>query len=733
MPLKTKRNVPYVAQLQQTECGLCCVAMILRYYKSYQSINDLREYFEAGRDGLRMKQLGSLLEQLGFTVSAYKTDAYGLNSIGTPSILFWEESHFVVLESINQSYAVIVDPAFGRRKIILEEMKKNFSAFAIYAKPNDKFIPAKGRKNALFSYINILISNKKNFIKLAFISIVTFILTLCIPVLVQNIIDGISIPGYKLGVSQIVLLSLGLLTFIYSISGFYKGKKQIDFQILLDKTASFRLFRHLLNVPYKFFEVRSIGDILFRLSSLHMIRDLLSERLISFMTDSGAIVIIFFYMFYKSTFLSLVALCLFIINGIVIIRTRKYVLEANQQEIVENSKMQSLQVESLSSILALKIAGMEDDICNKWEEQYDNVLSRFKKRGNIQNIQNTVISTIQILAPLIVLLVGVTRYALREISLGDVIAFYTMSSMFFSYSVSILNSWNNFLLASQYLDRIQDINDAETEKESDNAIKLDLEGNVRLDHVSFSYTKHSKEVLKDISLEISKGQKVAFVGKSGSGKSTLSKILLGIYNSNSGKIYYDNTDLETLNKKYLRRQIGVVPQDISLLNKSIYENIKMNKNQIGPEEVKAAAITAQIAYEIEKMPMKYHTLVSDLGMNLSGGQRQRVALARAIVNNPRIILLDEATSSLDAINESRVSEHFKRIGCTRIVISHRLSTIIDADVIFVMDNGRIVERGTHNELIQRGGLYYELYQHQIENSKQTLGIDNDFEYETSTI
>ena len=218
-------------------------------------------------------------------------------------------------------------------------------------------------------------------------------------------------------------------------------------------------------------------------------------------------------------------------------------------------------------------------------------------------------------------------------------------------------------------------------------------------------------------MHIKQGQKVAIVGSSGSGKSTLSKILLGLYEPTSGEILYDGINFKELNKQNVRRQLGVVPQDISLFNKSIYENIKMNKPDVTLEDVKKAAQIAQIADEIEAMPMGYYTLVSDMGLNLSGGQRQRIALARAILNNPQIIILDEATSSLDSVNEKKVSNYFKDIGCTRIVIAHRLSTIIDSDVIYVMDKGKIIESGTHKELMILNGSYANLYRAREEKKK----------------
>lgn len=318
------------------------------------------------------------------------------------------------------------------------------------------------------------------------------------------------------------------------------------------------------------------------------------------------------------------------------------------------------------------------------------------------------------------LFVGILLYFNTSITLGVVIAVYSMSNMFFGLSISLFNGWNNYLLASSYMERLRDIIDTEVEFKPDNPRQVNLRGEISLDSVSFSYTKHSQAVLKDISMTINQGEKIAIVGQSGSGKSTLSKLLLGIYMPTKGDIYYDNINLLDIDMKILRKQMSVVPQDIYLFNKSILENIRMNQTHITMEQVKAAAEIAQISDEIEMMPMGYHTIISELGMNLSGGQRQRIALARALITKPKIMLLDEATSSLDTINENNVSRYLEEIGATRIVIAHRLSTIIDADKIYVLDQGRIVETGNHSMLMAAGGLYSRMYSAHREREYQVV-------------
>lgn len=711
---KKRKKVPYVEQLQQTECGLCCIAMLLRYYGSYETLNEIRDCLEVGRDGARISQLNNLLKTLGFSTHVYKTKIEGLSLVTLPAILFWKGDHFVVLEKITEKDAWVIDPAYGRKKLSRAEVEEQFSNYVLTAEPTASFAPAKKKESVWKRYFSNILEKKKLFTGIFLLSLVVYTVTLAIPMLVEYLIDEVVINNntgafYPLlgGILAIVVAMVILL--------YFRGRGLLTFQAFLDKSLLGRTFKHLLGVPYKFFDVRSNGDILVRLNSLYILRDLLSEELIQGVLTFGSLIFIVVYMAGKSLQLTGLALGLFTLTGAVVLLFKPHIAEANQYEIIETSKLQAFQVEVVYSILGIKTAGIEENIYEKWERKFKNYQDKYIAKGRIINVHNTFMSIQGSIFPLLILFFGISRYFAAEMTLGGVIAVYTLSNMFFSRSISLFYSWNNYVLATSYLERLRDITDYELEKSPDSPVSLRVTGDLRLENVSFSYTKHSQEVLKEVSLQIEQGKKIAIVGESGSGKSTLCKVLLGLYMPTRGKIYYNGIDLETLEKKDLRRQMGIVPQDVFLFNNTILKNIKMNKDDVQLEDIKEAARRAQIAQEIEQMPMGYYTLVSEMGMNLSGGQRQRIALARALINNPRLIILDEATSSLDAINESKVSEYFKTINCTRVVIAHRLSTIIDSDIIFVLDNGRLVESGTHEELMERGGMYFNLYKHQAEN------------------
>lgn len=708
------KKVPYIEQMRQTECGLCCVAMILQYYKSFDGIRKIRKNLDVGRDGLKLSLLADYLKSRGMETRVFKAPAEFLENFHFPAVVFWNQEHFVVLERVNKGIVTIVDPSYGRSRMKMEEFKEHYSDIIMTVEPTEAFHPNTNKRNLWKESFRNLKINKKLLGTIIVSSGIVYLLQLMIPLLVEQLIDKMNENSLEklYGLYFPVVVGIAIL---YGIGTFYRGQKMLKMQLDVDHYLTQGTFRKLLNLPYKFFESHSNGDLLFRLSCLSNIRDLISEQLVQGLIQLGMLVFILCYMMSKSFVLTGIALVILILNVAYTVKMRKVLMEMNQYAVRANTKVQGVQVETVYSMFGIKISGMGENVKKTWDHFYEESVKAHRKKSLVQNLNDTVIKVLQMAGPMILLVAGVFLCQKGLISVGEILAVYAFSGNLFSASCTLFGIWNDFSLASSYLERVSDIMETEEEKEPEDPVVLDISGDIQLKNVSFSYNRHSGKILKDVNLEIRPGEKVAIVGTSGSGKSTLSKILLGLYDANDGEILYDGTKIEQLDKKSLRKQIGVVPQDMSLFNKTIYENITMNKLGISEEDVRKAVRVTQLEEEIESMPMKYDTLVSDMGMNLSGGQRQRVALARALINHPRVLILDEATSALDYKNEREISDYLEKIGCARIIIAHRLSTIVDSDKIVVLCDGEVKEIGNHQELLEKKGIYSSLYQSQMGN------------------
>lgn len=706
-------KVPYIEQMQQAECGICCLAMVLQYYKSRETLSEIREDLDVGRDGLKLSQMYSYAQRRNLYSKVFSCGINGLKELPLPAIIFWNEQHFVVLEKIGEKKITIVDPATGRVVMNYEDFAENYSNVVMIIVPTEEFQAKKERKPIWSGLLKDTILRKKLFYITALITSISYALQLLLTVIIQKLFDNEIIKSRMSGLGLYLGLGIGVGA-CFSLITFIRKQTQIRLQIEIDRHLTEKTFDRMLKLPYQFFERRTNGDLLFRLNCLPVIRDLLSDNVMNGIIQSGFVIVILIYMAINSLTLMLISAGIFMVNGLFIMLMRKKIIEANQVQIIENTKLQSLQVETVQSIFNIKTAGIEDQFYSNWIKKYCKGMRAYQVKNKIFNIYTTILSLFQILGPFVVLLMGLIISDKGLMSMGQVIACYSLASTFFASAVALFHMWNDFAIATSYLDRVNDILQAEEERENADQIEISEVNSVEFKNVSMRYSKTTQPVLKSINLKINPGEKVAIVGKSGSGKSSLIKLILGLYEPSEGAIFVNGINLKNIKKVSYRRGISIVPQDIYLFNKSILENIRMNNSDISLEEVKKAASISQIDAEIEEMPMKYYTVVSNMGMNLSGGQRQRIALARAIVSKNKFMVLDEATSSLDNINEKKVSDYFAVNGCTQIVVAHRLSTIKDADRIIVMDNGEIKEEGTHKQLLSKNGIYAELYKNKEE-------------------
>ncbi|GLI84825.1 peptidase C39 [Rossellomorea marisflavi] len=704
-----KKRTPFIEQMQQTECGLSCIAMVSGYYNGHYSLNELREFSEAGREGLNLLSLRNLARDIGFDARVLKTDSCAeeeLKHFKLPAILFFDANHYVVLEKVHKNYFQIIDPGYGRKKLNYKEFESKFQNIIIELRPNEEFTPKK-KPPVWKDYLKHLKEKPSLITGILVTALILQLSMLLIPILIQYLIDHILLEGNR---NVLFWFMTGIVSLMIIQGGFqyFRGQLLIKLNVLLDQRLMGKFFSHILRLPLKYFQTRSFGDILFRASSLRVIRDMMSTQLVMGVLNIGSVIFIFIYMMVKSPILATTVVGLALLSVIFTILNSAKLKEKNTEEVSMNSQMQGYQTEILYGISSVKVSGLEKEVYSKWEGHLDNIIRTYRKKEGFLNYINSINGVMQTVFPLIILWVGAFQVFNGSITIGGLVAFHSLCGQFFSSSNTLIHTYNSINITTSYLMRVSDVLKSKIEPNGD--VNIKLKGGVRLEDVSFSYEKQGPAILKNINLDINPGDKVAIIGGSGAGKSTLASLILGLYQPLSGNVYFDDINMKNLDLSNLRKQIGVVPQNVSLFNQTIKDNITLGNNQVSQEDLLRAIQMANIGEDISRMAMGINTMVSEMGMNLSGGQRQRVALARSLLNKPTIMLLDEATSSLDHNNENKIDQYLEDLNCTRIIITHNLASITDADLIIEVKDGIIINEGNHESMIIKSDFYQSFHQ-----------------------
>ncbi|MBY7144314.1 peptidase domain-containing ABC transporter [Virgibacillus sp. NKC19-3] len=703
-------KVPFIEQMSQTECGIACIAMVSGFYGKHVQVHEIRNLIGVGRDGSTLYDLLTTSKELGFTAKFFEGEASQLYQIKLPAILFWNHNHYVVLEKLMEKKAIILDPSEGRKTITFQELDKCFSNYVLQLKPNETF--KKQKENSLWKpYLNILSDKRFMLLSLLFFSIILQLFVLVIPILTQKFIDNILLADVvDPDLSSILIIGIIFSFISYILFFIVRNEISIKLYKYIDYKVSWNFVAHLLKLPYIFFQLRQTGDLLYRFANLRSIRQILSNQMMRSLLDILLLAVVIIYMFYKSPFLTIILLLFVCFSYGFILFLRKFLYEANRKEFTKDTNLYGFQTEVVMGMSDIKSSGSEDKISNKWNRLYLEFADAFIKKERLYGFLGAFTTSITFFMPLFVILVGSGQVFDGEITVGELIALQTVSSFFITASNSLILTLESFYQVKVLLRRVSDVTDTPPEtNEKEIKEKKKIEGDVSLSNVNFSYTKNAENTLENVNLHIKKGQKIAIVGLSGSGKSTLAKIIIGLHKPTKGRIMYDGIDFNRLDKPYTRKQMGIVTQDPFLFNQTILQNIRLSNDELPLEQIIEAAKIAQIHQTISEMPMGYETIVSEGGENISGGQKQRIAIARALAHKPKIIVFDEATNSLDNINEYEIDNYLSNIQTTRIIIAHRLSTIKDADQIIVIDNGNILCKGTHKELLEESTYYNKLY------------------------
>lgn len=702
--------MPFTEQSEHSECGLACTAMVLNYYDDNVTLSHLRDVYGVPKGGNTLTNLNQILLDRGIETKAIRVlDLEILEEQTTPTICFWEERHYVVLEKLTAKEATILDPASGRKKIKRAEFQASFSNIALILTDVDVTITQrKKKKNATWTILKDILSDQKSKVAL-FIALTLLIqmVTIAIPRLTQTIIDNSNIAVsniFQIG-STIIILFIA-----YYLLQVARGLVLIVLENLFDLTLMKAFMKKIIHLPLRFFVNRSTGDLIFRANLSVIIQQIMSQRMLTISVDFLFVFIYLILMVNLSLNLTLIAIFGAFTMGAISVVNSKRVQSITNKELIAQSKVQRILVELFEGMETVKSSGSENQFYTKWRNEFKNQIMLRAEKNRFSTWVRTIQTSIQFILPIVLIYVGLFQVTKGQVTLGELISFNALSGAFIAPIVTVFDSYTEFLLLRSYFGKLNEILEAK-----DNP-RLAIEGekistidSVDVEDVSFKYSYFEEDILHSVSFQIERGDKVAIVGKSGSGKSTLLKLLAGLYDTTSGQIKFNTIDLKQIDDASLKSCISIVNQKPTIFNASLYDNIVLNQEDATDDRVEQAIFDSRVDEIIMNLPLGLETQISEGGMNLSGGQMQRISIARALVKETSLLLMDEPTSSLDNISENFIMNRLKTYDFTCIIVAHRLNTIKHFDRIIVMDQGRIVEEGTHQELLALEGYYHSIY------------------------
>lgn len=724
-----------IKQHDSTDCGAACIATICKQKGYNVSISKIREIAGTDKRGTNIYGMIKALQELGFNAKGVKTREIKSNifdaKLTLPCIahVIVDGSllHYVVIYKITKRNIIIADPGKGIVKLTLDEFlgknsskvkhKYEWTGVLILLATQNNISSDKVKKGILGRFFMLLLPQKKLLIHIFFASLIYTILGILGAFYFQELIDTVLPDALS---RTLMTLSIGviMLNVFKVVLNAFRSHLLLYLSQKLDIALLLGYYRHVLELPMNFFGTRKVGEIISRFNDASKVRDAISGATLTIMIDTlmaiaGAIIL-----YIQNPKLFTITIIMVVIYFVIVAGFNKWYEKLNRKQMEDNAQLTSYMVESLNGVQTVKAYNAEPKVNLEAERKFVKLLKSIFNLCWVENLQTSLKTFVELVGGIVILWVGGVSVINGKMTIGSLITFNALLAYFLDPVKNLINLQPQMQTAVVAADRLGEILDLDAEKTEAENRKLHLEsivGDIEIKDLKFRYGTR-RLVLDDINIKIEKGQKIAFVGESGSGKTTLSKLLLHMYSAEEGEILINGNNIEDIQIENLRDRIAYIPQETFLFNGTIFENLTLGLDNATMDDIIEASKMAQAHNFINELPLRYETMLDENGANLSGGQRQRLAIARAMLKKPDILILDEATSNLDAVTERALDRTIYEFSkdMTVIFIAHRLSTIKNCDKIYVLEKGKIIESGNHKELIELGGKYAELV------SQQTL-------------
>jgi NHLM bacteriocin system ABC transporter peptidase/ATP-binding protein len=716
-PYAKRVRTPTRLQMEATECGAASLAIVLEYLGSFVPLSKLREECGVSRDGSKASNVLKAARKYHLEAKGFRKEPHEVASLPLPAIVHWNFNHFLVVEGFERGRVYLNDPASGPTSVTQEEFDLAFTGVVLSFKPTEAYKPSGRRPSMLAMLRRRLDGSRDALVFIALAGICLLLPGLVVPVFGMVFVDEVLVGGQS-SLLPALLLAMAITAGLRAALTYLQRSALLKLVSRLGVKMSSGFLWHALRLPVGFYLARSPGDLADRVHANDSVAQMLSGRISGIVLDLVLVLFYAAFMLYLDPWLTLIGFAtaaghLLLLRGAERMRT-----DLSRRVGQQAGKLAGVESGGLQMIETIKGTGSESEFFAQWAGYQAKVVVAQQDLARRDQLLLTCTDLLGRLNALLVLSIGALRVMDGHMSLGMLVAFQTLMMSFIQPIESLSQVGAGLQQLRGDLERLDDVLGHEVDevvRAGETADALDADGQARrltgaleLRAVTFGYLPFSPALVTDLSLKIAPGQRVALVGGSGSGKSTVARLVTALYAPWEGEILFDGRRREALPRAALTSSVAIVDQEVTLFEGSVRENLTLWDDTVPEADVVQAAKDACIHDDIAKLPGGYDGKVLEGGSNFSGGQRQRLEIARALVRQPALVVLDEATSALDPETEQRVDANLRRRGCSCLIIAHRLSTIRDSDEIIVLERGRVVQRGSHEDLLAQGGIYQEL-------------------------